>query len=116
MQKAGAGDLREAANLFVTLWPALAALFISHGVSFVTNFIGNKEYHYKTVREQMTAPYSRISLMHVTLIVGGFITMILRDPMPVLLIFMVAKIIIDVRSHMKEHNVIKEYDKTKGGE
>lgn len=30
----GAGDLAEVAALFTSLWPALAALFISHGFSF----------------------------------------------------------------------------------
>lgn len=29
--------------LFTDIWPALAALFISHGYSFLQNFIGRRE-------------------------------------------------------------------------
>jgi hypothetical protein len=100
----------DVANLFVSLWPALAALILSHGISFATNFGGNREYRHKRVREKMMAPYSRIVLMHVTLIFGGLVTMMLRDPVPVLLLFIIVKIIVDVRAHLKEHNVMKESD------
>lgn len=99
-------DLATVANLFVSLWPALMALFISHGISFVTNFIVNKEYRNLTVRQQMAAPYGRVIFMHVTLIVGGFIIQMLHDPAAVLLLFILIKIFIDVDAHMKEHNAV----------
>lgn len=104
MQKSGGGDLKAVAGLFVSLWPALAALFISHMISFMSNFIGKREYERKTVRQLMAAPYSRIVLMHVTLIFGGFITLLLHDPVPVLLLFILIKTLMDARAHMKEHN------------
>jgi hypothetical protein len=99
-------DLATVANLFVSLWPALMALLISHGISFVMNFIGNKEYLNITVRQQMAAPYARVVLMHVTLIIGGFIVQILHDPAAVLLLFILIKIFIDVDAHTKEHNAV----------
>ena len=83
------------------------ALFISHGVSFVTNFVGQKEYEGMTVQKQMAAPYRRIIMMHLTLIFGGFVTMTLGDPVPVLLIFILVKIIVDVRAHLKEHSQVE---------
>jgi len=49
------------------------------------------------------APYTRVTLMHVTLIFGGFLVLLLRDPVPVLLLFILIKIILDVRAHLKEH-------------
>ena len=100
-------DLTEVARLFISLWPALVALFISHGVSFVTNFVGQKEYEGMTVQKQMAAPYRRIIMMHLTLIFGGFVTMTLGDPVPVLLIFILVKIIVDVRAHLKEHSQVE---------
>jgi len=103
LQNSRGGDLKEVADLFISLWPALAVLFISHGISFVTNFIGNKEYEHKTLQQLTMAPYTRVTLMHVTLIFGGFLVLLLRDPVPVLLLFILIKIILDVRAHLKEH-------------
>jgi len=104
LQNPGGGDLKEVADLFISLWPALAALLISHGISFKTNFIDKKEYESKTVKQLMTAPYSRITLMQVTLIFGGFLILLLHNPVPVLLLFIFVKIILDVRAHLKEHD------------
>lgn len=105
IHKSTAGDLHAVADLFISLWPALLALFISHGISFMLNFIGNKEYERITVKQQMAAPYRRIVLMQVTLILGGFIILTTHDPLPVILLFILAKIVVDVRAHLKEHAV-----------
>ena len=104
-QHAGSGDLKEVANMFIALWPALVALVISHGVSFVMNFVGKQEYKRVTAKQLMSAPYNRIVLMQVTLIFGGFITLAFGDPVPVLLMFVLIKIIMDVRAHLKEHSL-----------
>jgi len=97
------GSLKAVAGLFISLWPALLALFISHGISFATNFVGQREYERITLQQQMKAPYRRIVLMQVTLILGGFIIALLDDPLPVILLFILAKIIMDTRAHLKEH-------------
>ena len=59
--------------IFVPIWTSIAALFISHGVSFFTNFIGEREYEGATVSGLMAAPYHRVMVMHLTLIFGGWI-------------------------------------------
>lgn len=97
------GDLGEVWALFAGLWPALAALFVSHGYSFVTNFLGRQEYRSRTVGNQMSEPYSRIVFMHLVLIFGGFLVMLLGDATPVLMIVIVLKIVFDLRAHRKEH-------------
>lgn len=102
MQPSGGGDLREVAALFVSLWPALLALFLSHGYSFVVNFMGRQEYRGRRVQDQMSEPYSRIVFMHLVLIFGGFLTMLLGGPTPVLVAVIVLKVAIDLRSHLKE--------------
>ena len=96
------GDLAEVAGLFISLWPGLLALFISHGLSFFTNFIGHQEYRGLTVKDQMTQPYSRIVFMHLVLIFGGFLTLLLGGATPVLLIVIGVKIWFDIRAHRKE--------------
>lgn len=99
------GDLTEVALLFTSLWPALAALFISHAYSFYSNFLGRREYLAKTVNNQMSEPYGRIMFMHLVLIIGGGLTMALGSPVPVLLAMIALKIFLDLRTHLKQHSV-----------
>jgi hypothetical protein len=97
-------NLAEVAELFIVLWPALLALFISHAFSFFINFLSRREYQGKTVNDQMTEPYGRIIFMHLVLIIGGGLSMVLGNPAPVLLIVLVLKIFFDVRAHLKQHS------------
>lgn len=96
------GDLSEVARLFVDLWPALLALFVSHGISFFQNFIGRREYRGRTAKNQMAEPYTRIVLMHVVLIVGGGLSLLLGGPAPVLLLVIAGKICFDVMAHVRQ--------------
>jgi len=96
------GELAQVFQLFRDLWPALAALFLSHGVSFFTNFIGRREYLGRSTRDQMMEPYSRIIFMHLVIIFGGMLTMVLGDRTPVLLLVIGLKVVMDVRGHIKE--------------
>ena len=96
------GDLTEVARLFVGLWPALLALFVSHGISFFKNFLGKREYVGRNVSKQMAEPYGRIALMHVVLIFGGGLTIIFGEPTPVLLVVIAGKIWFDVVAHIKQ--------------
>jgi hypothetical protein len=96
-------DLADVAQLFIILWPALAALFISHAFSFYKNFLGRFEYRDRTLNQQMTEPYSRIIFMHLVLIFGGGLTLILGNPAPVLLLVIGLKIYFDVKAHLKQH-------------
>jgi hypothetical protein len=108
MQEGGSGgDLREVAALFIALWPALLALFLSHGYSFFANFLGRREYRDRTVRDQMAEPYTRIVFMHLVLIFGGGLTLILGGPTPVLLLVIGAKIWFDLRAHLKQRQAKK---------
>ncbi|MCK5359348.1 MAG: hypothetical protein KAJ95_01905, partial [Gammaproteobacteria bacterium] len=94
--------LEEVADLFISLWPALAALFISHGISFIQNFIGHQEYKNKTVGKQIHEPYQRIIFMHMTIIIGAFMISIIGDSTVVLMLVIAAKIVMDVRAHARE--------------
>lgn len=104
-QDMSGGDLAEVGQLFISLWPALLALVVSHGLSFYQNFLGRGEYRGRALKEQMTEPYSRIIFMHLVLIFGGGLTLVLGEPTPVLLIVIVLKILFDVKAHLKQHAV-----------
>ena len=100
---ASGGDLANVTRLFITLWPALAVLFISHAFSFYSNFLGREEYRGRSLNDQMSEPYSRIIFMHMVLIFGGGLTMILGGPVLILIIVIALKIYFDVKAHLKQH-------------
>ena len=81
----------------------IAALFASHGYSFVTNFIMRDEYKKTSPGDLMMRPYSRVFLLHITLIVGGIIMMALHSAIYGLLLFILLKIAMDLAAHVKEH-------------
>ena len=98
------GELADVGLLFIALWPALAALFISHAYSFFANFIGREEYRGRSMQQQMTDPYSRIIFMHLVLIFGGGLALFLQDTTPVLVIVIIIKIFVDLKSHIRERS------------
>lgn len=87
------------------VWPVLC-LFASHGISFVQNYLGQKEYQHLTIRKLMTQPYTRIFIMHITVIAGGWIIMLLESPMIMVTLFVLGKIALDFYFHTRQHNPV----------
>ncbi len=85
----------------------MLALTISHGFSFLYNYIWKKEYLERNVQQQMMAPYGRIVVIHLTIILGGFVSMFL--PNYAIIIFVIIKIIVDLGAHMKAHTNVLGY-------
>ncbi len=83
---------------------AFLCLFGSHVFSFFTNFIGRGEYKEKHCMQVMIQPYGRIVILHVTILLGGFVTVFLGSPKSVLLLLVLLKTYGDVFFHLKEHN------------
>ncbi len=83
-------------------------LFISHGFSFLWNYIGKKEYETSDLSTLMTKPYGRVVLLHITILLGGFLLMALHSPVAGLLLFILLKIIMDVAAHSKEHKALEK--------
>lgn len=96
------GAVEALTSLFTPLWPALLALFLSHGVSFVLNFLARHEYRSATISSLMAAPYRRVILMQFTLIFGGWVVMALHNPVPALVVLVVLKVIADLYGHRGE--------------
>ena len=86
---------------------ALLALFLSHGVSFVHNYLIKGEYASASPQKLMGSPYSRIVVMHIAIIAGGFLTMALGSPLGVLVVLIALKTTIDVKLHLREHSKAK---------
>ena len=105
---ATAGNLSDVASLFIAMWPALLALFVSHGYSFFHNFLGRREYVGRSIKKQMSEPYSRIIFMHLVIIFGGGLSMMLGDSTLVLMGVIVVKTIVDLRAHLKQHRTSEQ--------
>lgn len=86
----------------------LLALFLSHGVSFVTNYLGRGEDRALTPRELMAQPYGRVVLLHVTILAGGFAALMLGGSVVALVLLVALKTAVDVRAHLREHGRVAE--------
>jgi hypothetical protein len=82
---------------------AAAALFLSHGVSFFVNFLGKEEYLTVSPDQQMTEPYSRVVVLHVTVLAGGALADSLGAPLAALVLLILLKTAIDLLAHLREH-------------
>jgi hypothetical protein len=81
----------------------VAALFISHGISFALNYIGKREYVGLRTARIMTAPYKRILVLHIAIIAGGFLVTSLGSPIGLLLALVALKIGMDIMLHRRAH-------------
>lgn len=82
---------------------AILALFLSHAISFVLNYVGRGEYKKAKLKELMTQPYGRVVILHITIIIGAFLVMLTNAPIFVLVILLLLKIFIDISTHAREH-------------
>lgn len=85
---------------------AFAALFISHGTSFVANFLLAGEGERQDLKELMGAPYGRIVILHVAIIIGGIGVMAMGQPVAMLVILVLLKLGLDIKLHQREHTGI----------
>ena len=80
----------------------VAALFLSHGYSFVVNYLIKGERKQTKGNDPMFEPYRRVIVMHLTLIFGAGCIIILGQPFFMLLILVVLKTAVDLYAHLKE--------------
>jgi hypothetical protein len=84
---------------------AIAFLFLllSHGISYVFNFLGKQEYKRLSLGQLMMQPYARIFVMHFTVLLGGFAIKSLGAPPVALVVMILGKTTIDLCAHLREH-------------
>jgi Family of unknown function (DUF6498) len=81
----------------------LIGLFISHGISYQLNYIGRGEYLRTSVARQMVAPYGRLVILHVTIILGGMAIAFTGAPAAAVLVLVLLKTALDLGFHLAEH-------------
>lgn len=114
------GSMPPVSGVSSDIFISIALIFLSHGFSFIYNFILKKEYNRKSTMEYMSEPYMRVILMHLVIILGfGLIiitTMAIQtqkisiDLKPILSsiavsVFIILKIKFDISAHNKEHKI-----------
>lgn len=75
----------------------------SHLFSFLWNYLLGGEYRHASLQQLMGKPYSRVVVLHIGIIAGGFVIMALHSPLWALLLLVALKIAFDIRAHHREH-------------
>lgn len=88
-----------------TLFVSLSFIFFSHGLSFIFNFIKKEEFIGISLGEQMLAPYKRIIIMHLVIMLAGLgVVYSAYEPTLSSLAFLVIlKTTFDLGAHIFEH-------------
>ena len=84
---------------------AVAALALSHAISFIFNYLGKGEFRKTTLDQLMVQPYARVIILHITILIGGFLVMFFGAPLIGLMFLIALKIYVDIISHVKQHNI-----------
>ena len=105
---AGAGQSAEPVDYYSMVvenlnWMAVVALFISHGWSFIENYMGRREHENLRPGAAMALPYRRMMITHVALLAGGFFLIERGQPLAGLVLLVILKIVLDVTFHRREH-------------
>lgn len=89
-------------------WWALTALVASHGMSFFRNFIHGGESQHTSVSKEMFRPYPRVVVMHIALLAGAWAIALAGQPVALLAVLVLFKIIVDGAAHIREHRKAKK--------
>ena len=92
----------RSSGVFSELGLALLFLTVSHGVSFRRNFIGRGEYQRIAFTSLFWQPYSRVVIMHLTILLGGTWAQAKGSPVLALLVLVILKTAIDLGLHLME--------------
>ena len=101
-------------------WPFLG-LALSHGISFVHNYLWLGEYQQAKLQALMAQPYGRVVVLHLTILGGGFLMMALHSPRAGLVVLVLLKMAIDLAAHWRERTkfaaqISNEQDKQSGAD
>ncbi|MFH1047782.1 MAG: DUF6498-containing protein [Patescibacteria group bacterium] len=106
-------DLTYAVSMVLQTAPLAALLlFLSHGYSFITNYIYKEERQHTNLQTEMQRPYGRITVIHLTIMAAAFIMLPLGLISPAEnsvarivpgLILTAIKTLFDARAHQKSH-------------
>ena len=83
----------------------LVPLVVSHGASFVMNYLVGGESRSTSGPAEMTKPYGRVVVLHVAILGGGFLLVAAGGAVWALALFIVLKTALDLGIHLKGHQM-----------
>ncbi len=81
---------------------AAVFLLISHGVSFVANWLLGGEHASSTPEVEMRAPYARVVVLHLTILFGAFGVALFGARAAALVVLVVVKTAVDLAAHLAD--------------
>ena len=88
-------------HLSTIAW-AIPVLVLSHGASFLFNWCGAASAGPRARRARWRAPYGRVIILHVTIVLGAFAVAAIGAPIGALVIMVVLKTVADLGAHLAE--------------
>lgn len=82
-------------------------LFISHGHSYLVNYLGRKEYINKKIFTQMMQPYSRVVIVHMAILLGFGVSIAGNSSIIPVVILIALKTSVDAIMHLREHHWLR---------
>ena len=84
---------------------AVAAVSLAgyHAVSYWLNYLGQREYERNGPVTLMVEPYSRVFVLHVTIVLGAIPIQLFGAPAGALVVMVLVKTYFDLEAHRREH-------------
>ena len=86
-----------------TLLLGVGAAAGSHYISYRRNYLADGEWRTVSPGERLNAPYSRVIVMHLTIVGGAFLIAYLGLTAGALVVMIAVKTLLDLNRHLKEH-------------
>ena len=83
----------------------LIPLVLSHGASFVMNYLVAGEYRATSGPTEMAKPYGRVVLLHVVILLGGWLALVAGGGVIALALLVIGKTAMDLAVHVKGHQI-----------
>ncbi len=84
------------------IWYGVLAIGVSHGSSFVQNYLVSGEFRRATAQQLSGQPYDRLGVLQAAILVAGFLARDVGAPLLALVVLIALKIAVDLSAHGRE--------------
>ncbi|MHC4109648.1 MAG: DUF6498-containing protein [Planctomycetota bacterium] len=82
-------------------------LIVSHGLSFIINYILKEGRNHPNFRIHTADPGVRILILHISLMIGGFLILIFKPHVTILVCMVILKCLIDAKLYLSQQKKVK---------